>query len=134
MSLFRDDPPRWRDLADEIVALLRKADEIDDETWYENDTIVLKAADLTGWGIPPRRDGPTLLLHRGGRDGKKRLLVYSTGDDLPVPSCPWERREGVQSGSDLFPQDESEVERRQGHGRGNPAPGTQKKPKASRRP
>jgi hypothetical protein len=134
MPLFRDDVPRWRDLAEEIVALLRKADEIDDDKWEQNDTIILKSADLTAWGIPPRRDGPTLLLHRGGQDGRKRLLIYCTGDELPVLSCPWERSAGVQPGTGLFPQDEqdkSEVERRTGHGKGDARPRTARKRKAS---
>lgn len=110
MSLFRDDPPRWRDLADEIVALLRRADEIDDDKWEPSDTIVLRSADLTAWGIPPRRDGPTLLLHRGGRDGKKRLLVYSTGDELPVPSCPWAERQPEEPGEPTADRDDEAAE------------------------
>lgn len=110
MSLFREDPPRWRDLADEIVALLYRADQIEEDAWDEKDTIVLKAADLTEWGIPPRRGGPTLLLHRGGRDGKKSLLVYSTGDESLIPSCPWAERQPEEQGEPTADRDDEAAE------------------------
>lgn len=90
---FRLLRPPWRDLAGPLLAALEKADAIDASSEEKPDRTVLHGVDLEAgaWteGVIPQKDGPTVILIRGGRKGMRRAILFIEAEDEGVGALRW---------------------------------------------